>query len=46
MTTKPVRSRWRTTRSAAMAAMYSAASCFRLRPSNRNVETIDLVVFG
>jgi hypothetical protein len=34
MTTNPARSKWRTTRSAAMAAMYSAASCFRLRPSN------------
>jgi hypothetical protein len=32
MTTNP--GPWRTTRSAAMAAIYSAALCFRLRPSN------------
>jgi hypothetical protein len=41
MTTNPARSKWRTTRSAAMAAMYSAASCFGLRPSNRSAKPID-----
>jgi hypothetical protein len=40
MTTNPARSKRRTTRSAAMAAMYSAASCFLLRPSNRSAKAI------
>ena len=40
MTTKPARSRCRTTRSAAVAAMYSTASCFRFRPSNLSENAI------
>ena len=35
MTTKRARSRWRTTRSAAIAAQKASASCLRVRPSKQ-----------
>jgi hypothetical protein len=42
MTTKPARSRWRTTRSAAILALKASASWLRLRPSkNRRAKATD-----
>ena len=42
MTTNPARSKCCTTRAAGVAGIYSAASCFRLRSSNRSAKAIEL----